>query len=92
MRLGKLWLELGCRLKMFLCSWQVACRQKRGPKIYSSIGQLGIGADRLAILHSGLIQLAMFFQKGAITMVGQRGFRRQADRSFAFRSSLVIVT
>jgi hypothetical protein len=92
MRLSELWIEFGCRLKMLLCSCQVACCQERTPEIYSSIDQAGIGADRLAILCSSLIQCAVFFQKGAITMVGLRRFRRQADCCFAFRRSLVILT
>ena len=91
MRLGKLWIELGGRLKMLLCFWQVALFQERSPKIYLSIDQTGIGADRFSILRSGLIQFAVFFQKGPIAMMGQRGLRRQADRSFAFRRRLVIV-
>ena len=38
MRLGELWIELGGRLKMLLCSCEVALFQERGPQVYLSIG------------------------------------------------------
>ena len=37
MRLGELWIELGGRLKMLLCSCEVAVFQERGSKIYLRI-------------------------------------------------------
>src|SRR5437764_11443895 len=83
MRLGELWIKLGGRLKMLLCSCEVAVFQERGSKIYLRIDYTRIKADCFSILRSGLIQFAVFFQKSPKTMVSRRRFWRQTDRGFA---------
>ena len=85
MRLGQFWVEPGCLQVMRLRFLQVVLDQKRTRKIKMSIDKMRVDSQCLSILRHCLVELAMFFQEGAITIPGLGGLWSYPDGGFAFR-------
>src|SRR5207237_10169788 len=92
MRLGQFWVEPGRLQVMRLCFLQVVLCQKRTCKINMSIDKTRVDLERLPILRNCLLEFAMFFQEGAITIPGQGGLWSYPDGGLAFRRRLFNVT